>query len=136
MRHQSEGCALVLVYENGRIATVMAHEHDGGEAYMGPLIRRAIQYAKVQYESGDITQILLAEMEMKIIATERAVEYLQTVKSEPRHLYYLTVRWDEQAAKKSYRVYVRHLEEGEKLKKEDMPEFADAVNKAKTAVMV
>ena len=82
MSGRSCGSALVLVYDHGRLVSAMSHEHDGGEAYMGPLIRRAVQYAKVQYESGDIARILLAEEEMHRVKWDNPETYL----TESRHL--------------------------------------------------
>lgn len=121
MRHDSEGCALVLVYQDGKRADVFAHAHDGGEAYMGPLIRKAIQYAKVQYKSGDIAQILMTEEEMALLSSEKLLEYCR--KLNVRHIYYVTAKWDVDDVRKAYRAYVRHLGPGETLKAEHLPEF-------------
>lgn len=121
MRHDSGGCALVLVYRDGTRAEVLAHAHDGGEAYMGPLIRKAIQYAKVQYKSGDITQILMAEEEMSLLSSAKLLEYCRTL--NVRHVYYVTAKWDVDETKKAYHAYVRHLGPGETLAAEHLPEF-------------
>ena len=117
------GSALVLVYEHGRLVSAMSHEHDGGEAYMGPLIRRAVQYAKVQYESGDIVRILLAEEEMHRVKWDSPETYLKL--RNPRHLYRIFVGYDEQAAKRTYRTESRHLGHAERLCAADLEQFRD-----------
>lgn len=121
MRHDSEGCALVLVYQDGRRTDVFSHEHDGGEAYMGPLIRKAIQYAKVQYRAGDIAQILMTEEEMTLLSSAKLLEYCQ--KLNVRHVYYLTAKWDVDETRKVYHAYVRHLCPAETLAEGHLPEF-------------
>lgn len=121
MRHGNEGCAIILVYQDGRRTDVLAHEHDGGEAYMGPLLRKAVQYAKAQYKSGDITQILLTEEEMQLISGVKPLEYCQRL--NVRHAYYVTARWDVDEIKKAYHAYVHHFGPDETLKAEHMPEI-------------
>ena len=121
MSGRSCGSALVLVYDHGRLVSALSHEHDGGEAYMGPLIRRAVQYAKVQYESGDIAKILLAENEMHRVTWDSPATYLKL--RNPRHLYRIFVGYDEQAAKRTYRTESRHLGHAERLCAADLAQF-------------
>ena len=121
MSGRSCGSALVLVYEHGRLVSAMSHEHDGGEAYMGPLIRRAVQYAKVQYEAGDIARILLAEEEMHRVKWDSPETYLKL--RNPRHLYRIFVGYDEQSAKRTYRTESRHLGQTERLCAADLAQF-------------
>ena len=114
MSGRSCGSALVLVYDHGRLVSAMSHEHDGGEAYMGPLIRRAVQYAKVQYESGDIARILLAEEEMHRVKWDNPETYLKLR---------IFVGYDEQAAKRTYLTESRHLSHTERLCAADLAQF-------------
>lgn len=133
MRHRSEGCAAVLVYRAGRCAHVLSHAHDGGEAYMGPLLRKAVSYAKVQYESGDIRAILLAEPDMKPVDTQLSVVSMRNL--HVRHIYYLSETWDADASRKRYSVRVRHMADGEEVTAKDLPEFERRVP-AGTSVLV
>ena len=121
MSGRSCGSALVLVYDHWRLVSAMSHEHDGGEAYMGPRIRRAVQYAKVQYESGDIVRILLAEEEMHRVKWDSPETYLKL--RNPRHLYRIFVGYDEQAAKRTYLTESRHLNHTERLCAADLAQF-------------
>lgn len=108
MRPVNEGCALVLLYLDGRRVSVLRHPHDGGEAYMGPVLRKAVSYAKTHYESGDIKQVLLSEPEMEEIVTgDRAAD------KDARHLYYVLTSWDPDAGRKTYGVLALHLKKGE-----------------------
>lgn len=119
MRHRSDGCAAVLIYQGGRCAYVLAHAHDGGEAYMGPLFRKAVAYAKVQYESGDIYAILRAEPDMEPVDSQLAVQPLR--RRDVRHLYYLTETWDSESGRKRYGVRSRHLPDGVEVSEKDLP---------------
>lgn len=125
MRHAQFGAAAVLVYQDGRRAHTLVHPHDGGEAYMGPLLRKALAYAKVQYRSGDISQILLAEEAMEKVTAEDCNAYLS--KCAVRHVYYLTSAWDRESGKKTYHVYAQHLKSGEGLVAGNFPDFAKEI---------
>lgn len=118
MRPVNEGCALVILYLDGRRVSVLRHPHDGGEAYMGPVLRKAVSYAKTHYESGDIKQVLLSEPEMEEIVTgDHAAD------KDARHLYYVTASWDPDAGRKTYGVLALHSKKGE-FAGDRMPVFA------------
>lgn len=98
------GPAAVLVFRDGMKTAELYHEHDGGEAYMGPVLRRAVAYARTHYDSGDIEQVLLSEPEMeKILPGGRKETILKA-----RHVYYVVYSFDEEASKKTYSAFALH----------------------------
>lgn len=114
------GPALVLVYEGGTRVAALFHEHDGGEHYMGPVIRRAIAYAKTHYDCGNIADILRSEPEMR----DADLDVLYLARSYGiRHFYYIAYRWDEHARKKNYRAYVRHTGPDTYVEDETVPDM-------------
>ena len=103
------GPAIVLVYGGGTLETALLHAQDGGRAYMAPLVRKAVQYAKTHYDSGDIARVLESEGEMRRM--DLGVD--MSVYAPPagvRHVYYVMYRWDPEACRKTYRVRALHLE--------------------------
>ena len=97
-----EGPALVVIYIDGRCRTVLLHPHDGGEAYMGPVLRRGVAYARTHYESGNIRDVLMAEPDMQLL---HPAAWLSTPAT---HLYYIVVSYDADAARKQYAVRAVH----------------------------
>ena len=118
------GCALVLIYGNGLREAALLHPHDGGEPYMGPVLRKAVQYARTHYEDGNIREILLSEPDMLSIADDR---YLldNTVYAEVRHVYYVEYKVNSRAGKKSYSISSLHFRSCTELRKEHIPARAD-----------
>ena len=118
------GCALVLIYGNGLREAALLHPHDGGEPYMGPVLRKAVQYARTHYEDGNIREMLLCEPDMLSIADDR---YLldNSIHSEVRHVYYVEYKVNARAGKKSYSVSALHFRSCNELGKEHMPARAD-----------
>ena len=114
------GPALVLVYEQGRRVAALAHEQDGGEAYMGPLLRKAVQYAKTHYDSGNIVDVLMSEGEMRRLGDLEAEMAAGSLGA--RHVYYVTYRWNA-GASKTYHVYARHMAPGRTAVVTDTPEW-------------
>ncbi len=114
------GPALVLVYEQGRRVAAMAHEQDGGEAYMGPLLRKAVQYAKTHYDSGNIVDVLMSEGEMRRIEDLEAE--MEAGSLCAKHVYYVTFRWNA-GASKTYHVHARHMAPGRNVCAPDIPEW-------------
>jgi hypothetical protein len=100
------GPAVVLIYGDGRLEAALLHDKDGGEPYMGPLLRKAVQYAKTHYDSGNILDVLMAEGEMRKLE----VRWLEDRIAElgAKHVYYVTYWWDEDAARKTYHVDAAH----------------------------
>ena len=122
MRSEDYGPAVVLVYGDGRLETALLHPCDGGEAYMGPLLRKAVQYAKTHYDSGSITDVLLSEGEMQDLDRENLAE---TCKAKGvRHMYYVSYRWNADACRKTYHVAARHRKNGA-FGNADIPESLD-----------
>ena len=113
------GPALVLVYGHGRREAALLHPHDGGEAYMGPLLRKAVQYAKTHYDSGNIVDVLMAEGEMSRIADVEAE--MASGLLNAKHVYYVTYRWNAGAGK-TYHVHARHMAPGRNVCVTDIPE--------------
>jgi len=107
MRFAEEGPALVLVYAGNQREAVLVHEHDGGPAYMGPFLRKAIQYAKTHYDSGQIVDVLLSETETRKVEERMAVDTVQT--RGIQHVYYLTYTWESRTGRKAYRLYAKHF---------------------------
>lgn len=103
------GPAIVLVYANGNLEAALVHPHDGGEPYMGPLLRKGIQYAKTHYDCGNIVDILLAESDMRRVDV-RDVSSLAE-RDSVRHVYYITYKWDPDTLKKVYHLFATHLDE-------------------------
>lgn len=102
------GPAAVLVFGDGRREAVLLHAQDGGEAYMGPLLRKAVQYAKTHYDCGNITDVLMSEGEMRRLGSgEDAIEECSQL--DVRHVYYVGYRWDADTCRKTYRVGAVHL---------------------------
>ena len=116
------GAALVIVYGNGRLEASFLHIHDGGEAYMGPLLRKAVQYAKTHYDSGNIVDVLLSEGEMRQIDVSQAADAAKD--ADVRHIYYVTYRWDPEMTRKTYRVRALHLIQQQHAAHTDVPAFA------------
>lgn len=114
------GPALVLVYEQGRLVSALWHEHDGGEAYMGPLLRKAVQYAKTHYDSGNIVDVLMSEGEMRRI--DDLDSELASWSVDAKHVYYVTYRWKAEAGK-TYHVRARHMAKGRTAGAADIPEW-------------
>lgn len=125
MRGRNDGTALVIVYSEGRAVCSMTHEHDGGEAYMGPLLRKAVQYAKTQYGSGDIAAIIMTEQEM--VCVQGILKHDELKRIGVVHLYYVTVTYDGETCRKYYHVYSKHLGSPDALTKEDTPELAGRI---------
>lgn len=117
------GPAIVLIYGGGRREAALVHEHDGGEAYMRPLLRKAVQYAKTHYNSGDMKAVLMSEGEMKPVddIAETARE------THVRHVYYVTYKWDADMASKTYRVRALHLPEKRYATAEQLVEYAEQI---------
>ena len=102
------GPAAVLVFGDGHREAVLLHAQDGGEAYMGPLLRKAVQYAKTHYDCGNMTDVLMSEGEMRKLGIgEDAVEECRLL--DVRHVYYVGYRWDADTCRKTYRVGAVHL---------------------------
>lgn len=101
------GPALIVVYVNGIRECVLRHEHDGGEHYMGPVLRHAVKYAKTHYDDGDIVAVLRSEPEMQV-ALESKTGTLTN--HGCRHVYYVSWRWDVEASRKSYEVHAVHTD--------------------------
>ena len=118
------GCALVLIYGNGLREAALLHPHDGGEPYMVPVLRKAVQYARTHYEDGNIREILLSEPDMRQISDDR---YLlnNTVYAEVRHVYYVEYKVNARAGKKSYLISALHFSSYHELGKEHIPTRAD-----------
>lgn len=100
------GPAVVLIYGDGRLEAALLHDKDGGEPYMGPLLRKAVQYAKTHYDSGNILDVLMAEGEMRKLACGGLESRMEELGA--RHVYYVTYRWDEDTARKTYHVDAAH----------------------------
>lgn len=122
MRASETGAALVTVYANGRLESAAYHEHDGGEAYMVPLLRQAVRYAKTHYDDGDILQILLSEGEMQCVPTENLKAFIRD--TDVRHVYTVAYRWNAETGKKTYLAAANHL--SEKTRLTDVPATVDA----------
>lgn len=122
MRASETGAALVTVYANGRLESAAYHEHDGGEAYMVPLLRQAVRYAKTHYDDGDILKILLSEGEMRCVPVENLKAFIRD--TDVRHVYTVAYRWNAETGKKTYAASVNHL--GEKTRLTDVPGTVDA----------
>ena len=116
------GPAVVLVYGDGRLEAALLHPCDGGETYMGPLLRKAVQYAKTHYDSGNMLDVLLSEGEMHKIDSDRVPETC-TAKGV-RHMYYVSYRWNADNARKTYHVAAKHLRSGA-AGQADIPDFID-----------
>jgi hypothetical protein len=124
MSLDNDGRALILVYGEGRREAVLTHEHDGGEAYMGPLLRKAVQYAKTHYESGNIVDVLMSEGEMDKLSDAEIGE----IRSKVRHIYYVTYKWDSEMEKKAYHVSAIHMKDNHHYPVEaDLPELASKI---------
>lgn len=119
------GPAAILVYGGGRLEAAFLHAQDGGEAYMGPLLRKAVQYAKTHYDSGNIVDVIMSEGEMRRIDGVPVPEAAANAKV--RHVYYVTYRWDSNSAKKTYRVKALHIKTGQHVGATDVPTFADEI---------
>jgi len=117
------GPAIVLIYGGGRREAALMHEHDGGEAYMRPLLRKAVQYAKTHYNSGDMLAVLMSEGEMRRV--DAIVEAAR--ETHVRHIYYVTYRWNADMASKTYRVRALHLPERRYATVEHLVEYADQI---------
>ena len=101
------GPALIAIYVNGIRECVLRHEHDGGEHYMGPVLRHAVKYAKTHYDDGDIVSVLRSEPEMQVTNESKT----GTLRNHGcRHVYYVSWRWDAEAARKSYVVHATHTD--------------------------
>lgn len=101
------GPALIAIYVNGIRECVLRHEHDGGEHYMVPLLRHAVKYAKTHYDDGDIVAVLRSEPEMQVMRENKT----GTLKNHGcRHVYYVSWRWDAEAARKSYWAHAAHTD--------------------------
>ena len=114
------GPALLLIYEQGRRVAALVHKHDGGEAYMGPLLRKAVQYAKTHYDSGNIVDVLMSEGDMRIVSDIDAEIASGSVSA--RHVYYVTYRWNSGQGK-LYHVHSRHIPNGKVASATDIPEW-------------
>lgn len=124
-----EGPALVVIYIDGRCRSVLLHPHDGGESYMGPVLRRGVAYARTHYESGNIRDVLMSEPEMQLV---QPAAWLST---DAIHLYYVEVSWDEDAARKQYAVRALHKRQGSAAEKSMVPARArDIPSEAKKLV--
>lgn len=106
MTEKECGAALVAVYVNGARECTLRHPHDGGEAYMRPLIRRGIAYAKTHYDSGEIVDVLLAEPEM---LREPDVTCAATL-AGVRHVYYVLVKPVPDEGRKIYAALAIHAD--------------------------
>lgn len=104
------GSALVLIYGDGRLESSLIHPKDGGEPYMGPLLRKAVQYAKTHYDSGNMLEVLKAEGEMLQVDAASVAE--ECAKAKVRHVYYVSYRWNAETSSKTYRVSAVHLKRG------------------------
>ena len=122
------GRALVVIYKNGIKETILSHQYDGGEAYMGPVIRRAVAYAKTHYDSGDIGTILKAESAME---DGTDIPYLGDVK----HVYYVCSQYNAQTEKKMYTAKVIHLKKGKQCTRDMLPELVSAIPSSATKVV-
>lgn len=100
------GPAVVLIYGDCRLEAALLHDKDGGEPYMGPLLRKAVQYAKTHYDSGNILDVLMAEGEMKKLEVRGLGDRMAEL--GVRHVYYVTYWWDADAARKMYHVDAAH----------------------------
>lgn len=124
MKTEDYGPAVVLVYGDGRLEAALLHPYDGGEAYMGPLLRKAVQYAKTHYDSGSITDVLLSEGEMQELDRQDG-GLTETCKAKNvRHMYYVSYRWNADTCKKTYHVAARHPKNGA-IGDSDIPDFLD-----------
>ena len=103
------GPAAVLVYGDGRREAALLHSQDGGEAYMGPLLRKAVQYAKTHYDCGNITDVLMSEGEMHRLGAGDDV-LVKCICVDVRHVYYVAYRWDAETSRKTYRISTIHLD--------------------------
>jgi len=110
MKSEDCGPAVVLVYGDGRLESALLHKCDGGEAYMGPLLRKAVQYAKTHYDSGNILDVLMSEGEMLQLDKDTVVD--ECAKHKVRHVYYMAYWWDATSARKTYRVWVGSVKQG------------------------
>lgn len=124
------GAAVVLVYGDGRLESALLHPFDGGEAYMGPLLRKAVQYAKTHYDSGNMLDVLMSEGEMRKLDTGGL--HAKFTKHNVRHVYYVSYRWDADAVRKTYRVSAVHLGDRQATQA-DIPEFIDRTGAPKGA---
>lgn len=124
MKTEDYGPAVVLVYGDGRLEAALLHPCDGGEAYMGPLLRKAVQYAKTHYDSGNMLDVLMSEGEMQEL-DRRDGGLAETCKAKGvRHIYYVSYRWNADACRKTYHVAARHPRNGV-AGDSDIPEFLD-----------
>jgi hypothetical protein len=121
MIEKESGAALVLVYLDGVLKQALHHAHDGGEAYMRPLLRKGIAYAKTHYGDGEIIDVLLSEQEMRKLGGDGA-EYCKT--HGVRHAYYVTVMTNADAAGKSYAVRALHTS---RVTSAELPQCADGI---------
>ena len=121
MIEKESGPALVLVYQDGMLKQALHHTHDGGEAYMRPLLRKGIAYAKTHYGAGEIVDVLLSEQEMRKLG-DNAAEYCKT--HVVRHVYYVTATTNADAAGKSYAVRALHTS---RVTGAELPQCADGI---------
>ena len=124
------GAAAVLVYGDGRLESALLHPFDGGEAYMSPLLRKAVQYAKTHYDSGNMLDVLMSEGEMRKLETDGL--HAKFAKHNVRHIYYVSYRCDADAVRKTYRVSAVHLGDRQATQA-DIPEFIDRTGAPKGA---
>lgn len=126
------GPALVLIYGGGRRETTLMHNQDGGEAYMRPLLRKAVQYARTHYNSGDILAVLMSEGNMHEVGEGGVVDVARGARV--RHVYYVEYRWSPDTGTKTYRVRALHLAEKHYATAEHLPD--DARNIPESAVQL
>lgn len=119
------GTAVVMIYGGGRREVTLMHKCDGGEAYMRPLLRKAVQYAKTHYNSGDILAVLMSEGEMYQVDESRLIDASR--EARVRHVYYVTYRWDSEMANKTYHVKSVHLGPEHYATAEQLVEYADRI---------
>lgn len=119
------GPAIIMIYGDGKREMTLAHAQDGGEAYMGPLLRKAVQYAKTHYDSGDIAAVLMSEGEMRQIAESDVIEAASGIHA--RHIYYVMYRWDVDTAKKTYKIKALHLPQKHYATVEQLAEYVNHI---------
>ena len=65
-----------------------------------------MQYARTHYDSGNIVDVLMSEGEMRKLEVRGLEDKMAELGA--RHVYYVTYRWDADAARKMYRVDAAH----------------------------
>ncbi len=124
MTRRECGAALTLVYTDGVMSAALYQPHDGGEAYMRPLIRRGLAYAKTMYDAGEIAKVLLASPDMTDVGCGLPANGMPG-HAAAAHVYYVIARTVPEEARKTYAAKALHRRDG--ARDSDVPWFADDI---------